>query len=79
MAFRAELLRRQWYCICGFNAINWYKEKLYKEWYDSLTPEQIERLKEEKEKRRLESEQSLINLFLGYSSILAMLYSKRIR
>lgn len=79
MAFRAELIRRRWYCVCGFNAIRWYSNKLYEEWYASLTPEQIEKLKEEEERSRLESEKRLMNLFLGYSTVLSMLHSRYMR
>ena len=37
MAFRAEMLRRRWYRVCGTNMIIWYSRKLCADWYDSLT------------------------------------------
>lgn len=51
MAWYAELKRRKWYCINGFQAINWYRRYLYDEWYNSLTDEQKQRLEENRRKR----------------------------
>lgn len=51
MAWYAELKRRKWYCINQFNAIRWYHQYLYDEWYNSLTDEQKQRLEENKRKR----------------------------
>lgn len=31
MAWRAELRRRKWYCINGWDAISWYRKYLYDE------------------------------------------------
>lgn len=46
MAWYAELKRRCWYCICGVDMIREYKQKLCDDWYNSLTDEQNEKLKE---------------------------------
>lgn len=54
MAWYAELKRRRWYCINGFDIISWYSQYLYDEWYNSLTDEQKEELAEAK--RRKEEE-----------------------
>ncbi len=52
MAWYAELKRRQWHCINNTDMISWYSNKLYQDWYDSLTDEQKERLEEYKRKKR---------------------------
>lgn len=59
MAYYAELKRRCWYCICGFNMINEYKKLLYNEWYNSLTEEQKIRLEENKKHREEERQREL--------------------
>ena len=41
MAWNAERKRRHWYCINGWNAILWYDEFLYDQWWNSLTDEEI--------------------------------------
>ena len=40
MAWYAELKRRKWYCINGIDMMRIYKQKLYDDWYNSLTDEQ---------------------------------------
>ena len=47
MAWYAELQRIKWHCIKGFNAIRFYKKYQYDKWYNSLTNEEKEKLKEE--------------------------------
>lgn len=79
MAFYAELLRRQWYCVCQFNAISWYSKKLYDEWWESLTDEQRDLIeKRREEKNRLETKR-LMNSLLGMANIMSALYSKSCR
>lgn len=79
MAYYAELKRRCWYCICGFNMINEYKKLLYNEWYNSLTEEQKIRLEENK-KRREEERQRELNTELAkitmMTRMIAGLYTK---
>lgn len=66
MAWHAELKRRKWYCIKGIDMIQIYKQKLYDDWYDSLTDEQKEHLeqrrKEVEEKRKRDAEMVLARL-----------------
>lgn len=52
MAWNAERKRRHWYCINGWNAILWYDEFLYNQWWNSLTDEEQEKVKEYKRKKR---------------------------
>lgn len=63
MAWYAELKRRKWYCIVETDMISWYSQKLYDDWYDSLTDEQKQKLEEYRkakaEKRRRESREAL--------------------
>lgn len=51
MAWYAELNRRKWYCINGIDIIRFYKQKLYDDWYNSLTDEQKQRLEEHRKAR----------------------------
>lgn len=80
MAWFAEMKRRKWYCICQRNLITWYSNKLYKEWLDSLTPEQKERLEEyrrrKEEKESAEAKQALYN-FLSFGVALGNAYCGR--
>ena len=52
MAWNAERRRRHWYCINGWDAILWYDEFLYNQWWNSLTDEEQEKVKEYKRKKR---------------------------
>ena len=52
MAWRAELKRRGWYCICGVNMISWYSKYLYDEWWNSLSQEQKERIEQRRKDKR---------------------------
>lgn len=79
MAWFAEMKRRKWYCICQRNLITWYSNKLYKEWLDSLTPEQKERLEEYRRKKKekdTEARQALYNL-LSFGVALGNAYCGR--
>ena len=66
MAWYAELLRRNWYCINGNDMIWWYKKYLYESWYQSLSDEEKERLaeyeKRKREKRKKELKENLLQL-----------------
>lgn len=52
MAWRAELLRRQWYCICGTFMPEIFSRQLYDEWYASLSEEVKQRLAKKVQKKR---------------------------
>ena len=66
MAWRAELKRRRWYCIKGFNMVDWYSDFLYDEWWNSLTEKQqqriIQRRKEREERESREAKNAIMNL-----------------
>ena len=68
MAWYAELKRRQWYCINGFNAINainLYIKYLNETWWNSLTEEQKQRYHELQEKKRINDREKL-NSYLSF-------------
>lgn len=71
MAWYAELNRRNWYCINGVDMIQIYKQKLYDDWYNSLTDEQKRRLEEyrkaEAEKRKHDTQMALAQLMSIFS------------
>lgn len=48
MAWRAELKRRNWYCICGEDMPLFFKKYLYDKWYSSLSQEEKERYEKKK-------------------------------
>lgn len=80
MAFFAEMNRRQWPCVCGFYAITWYSNKLYNEWYESLTPEQKQILEDRKRKREEKNRRDIVRTFsfmLGVMGDLAMRSARR--
>lgn len=52
MAWRAELLRRQWYCICRTFMPEIFSRQLYDEWYASLSEEVKQRLAKKVQKKR---------------------------
>lgn len=53
MAYYAELRRRNWYRLNGMrNMIYVFSEKLYQEWYDSLSEEDKQYLDERERKRK---------------------------
>lgn len=52
MAWFAEMKRRHWYRVIGVNMIYWYSNKLYDEWWESLTDEQRELIEERRRKRK---------------------------
>ena len=76
MAWRAELKRRKWYCINGFNMVDWYSDFLYDEWWNSLTEEQqqriIQRRKERKERESREARNSLMRLLYMSTALAGM-------
>lgn len=67
MAFYAELKRLNQWGIHGVNWIRWYRKKLYDDWYNSLTPEELEELRkqeeEERRKRNAEYKAALYTLY----------------
>ena len=71
MAWYAELKRRKWYCINGIDMIQLYKEKLYDDWYNSLTDKQKQRLEEYRkvkvEKRKCDAEMALASLGMMFN------------
>lgn len=66
MAWYAEVKRRKWYCINEVDMITAYRQKLYDDWYDSLTDVQKQQLeehrREEEEKRKRDGEMALARL-----------------
>ena len=52
MAWNAERKRRHWCCINGWDAILWYDEFLYNQWWNSLTDEEQQKVKEYERKKR---------------------------
>ena len=73
MAWYAELKRRQWYCINGGSATQWYRRKLYDDWYNSLTEEQKLRLEENKKKRAEQRDKELKQTMSQLLSMTAMM------
>lgn len=65
MAWYAELKRRQWYCIHGFNAISLYINYLNEVWWNSLTEDQKQHYHELKEKKRTRDREKL-NAYLSF-------------
>ena len=63
MPWHAECKRRNWYCILGWDAISWYSDFLYTEWYNSLTPEQKQKLEDYKKKKQAEQAEELKSAF----------------
>lgn len=59
MAWNAEKKRRRWYCVNGWNAIAWYDEFLYDQWWNSLTDEEQQKVKEYERKKREREEKRL--------------------
>lgn len=59
MAWYAEMVRTRKPWLWYQSMIDWYSNKLYQEWYDSLSPEEIERLKEKKRRREEREKEEL--------------------
>ena len=66
MAVYAEMKRIGWYCINAWNPIEWYKKKLYDNWWNSLTEEEKEQVEHNRrvaeEKRQKEAEKAVQGL-----------------
>ncbi len=79
MAWYAELKRLNWYCINGVNMIQFYKKKLYDDWYNSLTEEQKQQLEEYRktkaEKKQKEAREALQRLFM-VSGMVSGIYNR---
>lgn len=71
MAWYAELKRRQWYCIHGFNAISLYVKYLDETWWNSLTEDQKQHYHELKEKKRTRDREKL-NAYLSFIDEISM-------
>lgn len=73
MAWYAELKRRKWFCINGVDMIQIYSQKLYDDWYNSLTDEQKQRLEERRkareEKRKHDAEMALVELGMMFDTM----------
>lgn len=71
MAWYAELKRRKWYRINGIDMIRIYKQKVYDDWYNSLTDEQKQRLEEYRKakawKRKRDAEIALARLGMMFN------------
>lgn len=70
MAWYAELQRIKWHCIKGFDAIRFYKRYQYDKWYNSLTNEEKEKLKEEQELRSKKADMELCNALAQLSFLM---------
>ena len=73
MAWYAELVRKRWYCICGIDMIHEYKKKLYDDWYNSLTKEEKERLKEIRRQEQEKADKELKITMLQLSAMKTLL------
>lgn len=71
MAWYAELKRRKLYCINGTDMMQIYKQKLYDDWYNSLTDDQKQRLEEHRkikeDKRKRDARMALASLGIMYN------------
>lgn len=54
MAFHAELVRRQWFCVNKKTAIFIYSKIRYDEWYATLSEEDKRKLEKQKQERELQ-------------------------
>lgn len=59
MAFYAELVRRQWFCVNKRNAIYIYSKILYNEWYTTLSEEDRHKLEKRKRERELQRQREV--------------------
>ena len=73
MAWRAELKRKNWYCIKGFDMISWYHRFLYDEWYNSLTEEEKMKLEERRRKKKEQDEKEAHDAVMRLLTISAMM------
>lgn len=75
MAWYAELRRRRWYCINGFDMVLWYKRYLYNIWWSSLSEAEkykvIERRKREEKRKELRLKE-----FIAMTDAISSIYSK---
>lgn len=80
MAWYAELKRRRWYCINGIDMIWIYKQKLYDDWYNSLTDEQKQRLeeykKEKAEQRKHDARMALARIGMMFNTMDQLTHGK---
>lgn len=79
MAWYAELKRKEWYCINGIDMIRIYSQKLYDDWYNSLTDEQKQRLEEYKKRKAEKSKREAhiaMQKLLMMTGMIAGLYNR---
>jgi hypothetical protein len=79
MAWRAELLRRQWYCICGTFMPEIFSRQLYDEWYASLSEEAKQRLAKKVQKKREKEYRELQQWLRNISTLATAAYQYRDR
>lgn len=76
MAWCAELQRIKWYCIKGFDAIRFYKRYRYDKWYNSLTEEEKERLKEQQKRRSERTKMELKSSLAQLSALMEEVHNR---
>ena len=76
MAQYAELQRIKWHCIKGFDAIRFYKKYQYDKWYNSLTNEEKEKLKEEQELRSKKADRELCSALAQLSFLMGEVHRR---
>lgn len=72
MAFYAEMVRIGWYCVKSLQMIHWYKQKLYDDWWDSLTEEEKEIVEENRRKRKERRDKELHDALMRLGMIAAV-------
>lgn len=78
MAWYAELQRIKWYCIKSFDAIRFYKKYRYNKWYNSLTKEEKERLKEQQKQKSKRIERELKSSLAQLSFMMNAMYDRAV-
>lgn len=76
MAWYAELQRIKWHYIKGFDAIRFYKKYQYDKWYNSLTNEEKEKLKEEQELRSKKADRELCSALAQLSFLMGEVHRR---
>lgn len=73
MAWRAELKRRNWYCICGEDMPLFFKKYLYDKWYASLSKEEKEHYEKKKEEKAKKEEKEAIEAIANLACMSSMM------
>lgn len=76
MAFWAECVRRNWWCVNGFDWISWFSEYDYNNWWNSLTDEQRERIIARRKARREAEHRQVMKSLAMMTATMAYLYDK---